>query len=509
MPIVSALVDRQARYPDRGDFSPSERYPEYRFESVSSRPNPVYRAVRDCLAQARLDAGNLGTAAWNPFGQWVRPGQRVFVLCNFVQHRRPNETAEDFAAKCIHGSVLRPIVDYLLIALGGQGEIAFGNAPLQSCDWPAVLADTGSGEVADFYRSKGLPVEPCDLRLYVTEQNRLGGIDRVQRRDESAGASINLGSKSKLAQVVNAKEARFRLLDYDPRRTEAFHRNGSHQYVVHKRVLAADVILSLPKLKTHEKVGITCSLKGCVGAVAHKDCLAHHRLGTPATGGDEYPSDRLYVKRCISRFHDWVQQTRPDGGSGNVLRVIDRLLRSGLQRAVRFGHGGWSGNDTAWRMALDVARIVRYADREGQMQNTPQREHLVFVDGIVGGERDGPLKPSAKHRGLVMFADDPPMADYACAALMGFDPARIPLVRHAFAAEEFRLTDMGFGDGDIVCQGQPQPLSSITCGSDEEFQPPPGWRGAIERRLPDGGYSACSADNGGMTDAGSGSTLQY
>jgi hypothetical protein len=482
MPIVSAVVDRHTTYPDVGDLSPSESYPEYAFEVLSPRPNSVYRAVRDCLAQAGLDAEHFGTPAWNPFGRWVHPGQRVFVLCNFVQHRRANETGEDFAGKCAHGSVLRPLIDYLLIALRGEGQVVFGNAPLQSCDWSAVLADTQADNVADFYQTHGQPVEARDLRLFVTERNVLGAIKSLQRRDESAGCVIDLASQSMLAKVANPDRARFRLLDYDPRRIEAHHWQGNHKYVVHRSVLEADVIVSLPTLKTHEKVGITCALKGCVGAIAHKDCLAHHRVGTPATGGDEYPNDRLRVKRMISRFHDWAQQTVPGSAHGNLLRVVDKLLRVGLHRVVHFGHGGWWGNDTAWRMALDIARILRFADTNGKMQTTPQRQHLVLVDGIVGGQGDGPLKPTAAHRGIVLFADDLPVADYACATMMGFDAARIPLVRESFGINDFPLTDSEFGEGDVVCHGERRQLTALAEIVGEPFDAPPGWRGTIERQ---------------------------
>jgi hypothetical protein len=133
-------------------------------------------------------------------------------------------------------------------------------------------------------------------------------------------------------------------------------------------------------------------------------------------------------------------------------------------------------------MALDVARIVRYADADGRMHATPQRQHLVFVDGIIGGQGDGPLKPSPKHRGLVLFADDPPLADYTCAAMMGFDPARIPLVRESFCGDEFRLTDADFGSGELFLQGTSRPLCSLTCAREEAFEAPTGWQGAIEQQ---------------------------
>ncbi|MEX2140409.1 MAG: DUF362 domain-containing protein [Pirellulales bacterium] len=477
---VSVVVDSQLRYPAESPFSPSERYPEYRFEHLSPRPNLVYEAVRKCFAQAGLDAGRFGTADWNPLGQWIKPGQRVFVLCNFVYHRRANESTGSFSSKCTDGSVLRALLDYVLLAVGSNGTVRFGNAPVQGCLWDAVLEDTRAQEVAEFFHSVSAPVEPCDLRLFIAERSPLGGVRHVERRDEGDAVSIDLADKSLLAAEGQRGSSHFRLSDYDPRRTEAAHSGGRHVYVVHRQALEADVIVSIPKLKTHEKVGITCALKGCVGVIGHKDCLAHHRFGSPEIGGDEYPRDRFRLLRMVSRFHDWVYKSAPGGFRGNVLRVMDRICRSGVRRLVPVIGGAWWGNDTAWRMALDIARIVRYADRQGVMQTEPVRPHLALMDGVVGGEGAGPLKPAPVPSGVILFGDDAPLVDYACARLMGFDPTRIPLVSKAFDQAEYALTRQRFGEGDCILNGKPLPISDLHAAGERRFDPPPGWRDFVE-----------------------------
>ena len=112
--MISIRIDPALTYPGAGDgFSPDERFPEYPYERVSGSPNLVYRAVRDVFVQAGLDAEHLGTALWNPLGQFIEPGSRVFLLCNFVEHRRPNEPLEDFRSRCSHGSVIRALADYI------------------------------------------------------------------------------------------------------------------------------------------------------------------------------------------------------------------------------------------------------------------------------------------------------------------------------------------------------------------------------------------------------------
>ncbi len=67
-------------------FSPSEQYPEYPFEDLSSTPNPVYRLVRQALLRLNLDKENMGTRLWNPLADFIRPGNKVVIKPNWVMH---------------------------------------------------------------------------------------------------------------------------------------------------------------------------------------------------------------------------------------------------------------------------------------------------------------------------------------------------------------------------------------------------------------------------------------
>ncbi|MCG8592702.1 MAG: hypothetical protein MJE66_25715, partial [Proteobacteria bacterium] len=220
--LASVVSSRDLRYSEPGHgFSPDERYPEYGFSEFSSRPNLVYRALRQNLRAAGLDRENFGTKAWNPLGAYFAPGSSVFVLCNFVYHRRPQESRHDFFAKCVHGSVLRALCDYILLAIGPRGRIRFGNSPLQACRWEQVLEDSHANEVERFYREHAANVESRDLRLFVTERSFLGHVSRVVERGDSDGRQVVLGSESLLSEL--ARDARFRIADYKPERIEGFH----------------------------------------------------------------------------------------------------------------------------------------------------------------------------------------------------------------------------------------------------------------------------------------------
>ena len=425
--MISIVIDPDLRYPDAADnFSPDERFPEYRFEHVAQRPNPVYRAVREVFVQAGLDAERLGTPLWNPLGEYIKPGSRVFLLANFMQERRADESPEDFWSRCSHAAAIRPLADYILLAVGDEGSLSIGNAAIQFCDWDAVLRDTHTREVLDFYASVGAPVAGQDLRLKVTEATHLGAVRGVERREESDGVLVRLDGDSLFAELDD-RDPRFRVMNYDPRRTQSFHERGRHGYVINRHILEADVIVSAVKLKTHEKTGLTCALKGMVGTVAHKDSLPHHRYGPPEAGGDEYPSANAGLARLATAVHEAVQKTEPDTRLGSSLRVGYKVLRRGIRPWTPVTEGAWHGNDTTWRMVLDLARIVTYADAAGVMHDTPCRRSLVLTDGVIGGEGEGPYMSTAVHSGIIAFSDDLSAADHVNAILMGFDPGRMPI----------------------------------------------------------------------------------
>jgi uncharacterized protein (DUF362 family) len=477
--VISIVTDDSLAYPASGDaFGPAEDYPEYRFGQAAARSNGVYAAVRRLFADSGLDQAHFGTAGWNPLGAWVRPGQRVFVLCNFVYHRRPRESEEAFLGKCTHASVIRAVIDYLLIAVGPRGRVRFGNAPLQGCKWEEVTRQTGAAELAEFYRAAGAPVDLCDLRLHVAERNAWGWISKLERRGDAEGVVVDLAGDSLLASL-DASAPRYRVLDYDPQRTEACHADGSHLYILNRAILESDLIVSIPKLKTHEKVGMTCALKGCVGAIAHKDCLAHHRQGPPAAGGDEYPGDPTGVLRVLSRMHDRVQCIPSESRAARALRVLDRATRKLASKAVTGTGGAWWGNDTAWRMTLDIARCIAHADLDGRLHDEQQRPHLALIDGVIGGEGAGPLAPDPVHSGALLWSDNPVEADEAAAILMGYDPQRLALVREARRLARLPILAPDAERAEPLCNGRRMTWDELRAGVRRKYCPPAGWVGRL------------------------------
>jgi uncharacterized protein (DUF362 family) len=481
-PEAWIAIDPSVDYPPDNDLSPSPRPPEYRFgtsgHASQMQPGGVYGLFRLLLTEAGADKANIGRTDWNPLRRWVKPDDRVFVLPNLVMHRRTDrgERLSDFRGKCTDGSVLRAVCDYTLLAARSPSQISVGSAPIQACDFRRVCQEARIAQIFSFYRDHSAPITgPLDLRGVVSQWSQFGTLRERQTVESDYSVRVDLGRESLLDEFYTIRTQpppRFVVGDYSPSDTAKYHGPGRHVYVVDRRVLDADLVIHVPKLKTHQKVGITCSLKGCVGSIVRKECLAHHRSGSSAGGGDEY-AHQSSVFRLASTLLE--RSAGLDAGSlANLQRFSAKALTKALSSMPQASMpGSWPGNDTAWRMAIDIARILHYAGRDGRLHDVPQRRHLVVIDGIVGGEGDGPLKPTGRSRGAIILSDNVLAADYAASTLMGFDPHALPLLEGAKREMRFQLPSMGDPPG-IRLNGLPISHSTLVALA-EPFLPPKGW----------------------------------
>ncbi len=438
-------------YPAATPFSPTNRYPEYLFPKVvlSSCANPAYEGVRNALLLLGLDARHFGTPQWNPLGGIVRPGDTVVLKPNFVRDFR--ESSPDHADCVItHGAVIRAVLDYAYIALEGQGRIIIADAPQNDADFDAIRRIAGLHGIQEFYRrGAGFEVQVYDLR-----PERARKIDGVivghapLPGDPAGYVRVNLGKDSAFAEINHLCD-RLYGAEYDTREVHAHHHGDVHEYLISKTVLDADVVISLPKLKTHKKVGLTVNLKNLVGINGNKNWLPHHREGTPAQGGDQFSHDGIKqrIERAtvmqFKRLFPWLGPLRPLVASP-IKAAGKRIFGDTNTGTVRSGN--WYGNDTAWRMVLDLNRILLYADAHGTLHEQPVRRFFSVVDGIVAGEGNGPLDPTPKDVGVILAGANSLAVDLACARLMGFDYRRMPILREALADHRMPITTFGFGD---------------------------------------------------------------
>ncbi len=437
----------------------------------------VERAVHRAIAALGWDAEGVGTDRWNPFGDLVDPTGRVFLLVNHVMHRREDESVADFESKVTSSAVISAVAALVGRAVGGASSLTIGNAPLQGCDHDRLLDQVG------LRAALGVDgPDVVDLRGVVSTWTRFGAKLAEEMRPREDQVEVDLGADSLLDELYSGgRTPHFRVGDYAAAETEQYHRPGRHVYVVHRRVLESDLIVSVPKLKTHQKVGITCALKGTVGAIALKQCLAHHRLGGPAAGGDEYSPDGS-VRRVAS-----VLAERAGGLGTSFVDNAQRVAAKVGYRVARLGPksfagGAWIGNDTAWRMTLDIARVLRYARPDGSLADVPQRRHVAIIDGLVAGEGEGPLRPTARREGVLIAGTDPVAADVLAALAMGWEPSALPLLHRAVALQRYPICDVDeLGSVSLLVEGQRHDVDDCPPLTDRPFVPPKGWGTAEEQ----------------------------
>jgi hypothetical protein len=140
--------------------------------------------------------------------------------------------------------------------------------------------------------------------------------------------------------------------------------------------------------------------------------------------------------------------------------------------------GNWHGNDSAWRMLVDLMHIITYADSSGSLHKTPQRTMFSFVDGIIGGENDGPLAPDAVQSGVILAGSNLLAVDITATRLMGLDHSKLKWIDHLKKSGDYGITD----EQDISVISDSSQYSNFF-GSDAKmpaFKPHPGWQEFLE-----------------------------
>ena len=469
-------------YPDQAPFHPGEVFPEYPWPAKEvDRENEVYGLVRSNFHQLGLDKAHMDSDVWNPLGEFILPGQTVLIKPNMVLHEHIR--GGDLDCLITHGSVIRPILDYVCLALKGEGRIIVGDSPLQGTDFELSAQRSGIAQVVDYMATQtSCAISLVDFRqVHATMDERYHVAEWQEVPGDPSGyVEFALNEESMLAPLAEDTE-KFRVSNYKPEDTRHYHQGTSHRYVITASVPMADVIINVPKLKTHCKAGVTLAMKNFVGTVGRKQCLAHHRHGSALLGGDEYP-DRSRLKAFSVRLEDLIDGRAP-GPSRQLLkflfRVIERLLKTFGISKLR--EGAWHGNDTVWRMVHDLVRIAMYGKEDGTLDDTPQRVIFSLLDGVVAGENEGPLECTEKPIGTLISGFNPLWVDRVGSMIMGFDPDRIPLLQKSNSPIREYLND-GLVDVKVVTNNNTLvalPEFRVAPRS-HQFIPSKGWMGQVE-----------------------------
>lgn len=466
-------------------FHPATPPPEYPFDvGGGGSPNDAYDAVREALRLTGMDAEHFGQKDWNPLGELIRPGDTVVLKPNFVRDFRES-SPDDADCLITHGAVIRAVLDYAHIALKGEGRLIVADAPQNDCNFDGVKRITRIESILNFYEQHaGRQVELYDLRPECADKIDGVIVGHTKLPGDPAGfTKVNLGLHSAFAEINHLCHLLYGS-EYDRDELHRHQRGEVHEYLVSRTILDADVVIGLPKFKTHKKVGLTVNLKNLVGINGNKNWLPHHREGTVSQGGDQFADEKL--KRRIERVTvEQFKRLFPMLGplrravAGPIKAMGKRIFGDTNVNTVRSGN--WYGNDTTWRMVLDLNRILMYADGQGRLHDEPVRRFFSIVDGIVSGEGNGPMDAVPKRCGVVVAGGNPVAVDLACSRLMGFDLKKLPMLMSAFKSHTYPLVSFEPTDVRGVSNQSEfdRPILEFE-GACFAFAPHFGWRGHVE-----------------------------
>lgn len=400
------------------EFNPSVEYPEGINITLKS-DKQIYDSFRKLMYEMGFDKENYNKSNWNPFSEFIKKGDKVLIKPNLVNHK--NAIAEN-GTDCLitNFSVIRPIIDYTIIALNGTGKIIVGDAPVQDCNFSEVIKLYNLIDSIKEYNNKGINIDLKDFR-----KNENPDIETIL---------VNLGNDSSLSETDEYSK-KYGITNYDLREMHKHHHKGNHEYLIAKDILDADVVINVPKPKSHRKAGMTACMKNFIGINSKKEYLPHHRNGSVASNGDEYP-EKSVIKKLWSITKNYTYT------KNKLIMFIFKVL--GYSQAAikknRYREGSWYGNDTIWRTILDINKIVLYANKKGEMKNEKQRIVFNVADMIVCGEKEGPLLPSPKEVGYLVAGFNQLQMDSAIAKIMGFDKDKIKYIKNGYELKKYKIS---------------------------------------------------------------------
>lgn len=431
---------------------------------IYGQPASVEALIGEALTAAGL--GSKDPEA--PLRDIVEPGMSVLLKPNWVLH--VNLSGNTMDCMVTHQSFITAVVKE--VARAKPRRIIIADAPIQRTDFTALTSESWVAKLRE--AAAGADLEILDLRNLIAFYHGRRLDTKGDIRDPSRFVLFDLGGDS-LLEPISTPVGRFRNTGYNPDDMRKVQRPGEHKYLLCKEPFEADLVINLPKLKAHGKTGLTAALKNLVGINGDKNFLPHHRVGGTSWGGDCYAGFKPF-KRLSEYCLD--QANRRIGRNA----YVPWKQASYMLNAVHGGdlEGKWCGNDTVWRMALDLNRLLLYGRLDGTLSKTPLRTIYSLTDGIVSGEGDGPLAPEPIPLGAVTFASDSAYADLVHAALMRFDWRKIPLVREAFSKMGLPLVQ-GNPENLVVSYGK-RNLTLLETARELglNFRPPHGWVGHIE-----------------------------
>ena len=455
--------------------APTANSPSSRVAAVKTSPEySNYAEVRQGV-RASLDLLELPP-------DFIRPGERVVLKPNWVkEHDERHPGPNQWEHVVTHPAVIRAVAEWVADRLGTSGRITICDAPQTDSSFRKLSEYCGFEQMLGDLRKQfpGLTIEILDLRP--EEWHSVDGVvvSKTQQTGDPLGSThVRLDDASEFVEF--AGQGRLYGASYDMAETNERHRGNRHDYLLCRTPMDADVFINLPKLKTHKKVGITCALKNLVGINANKNWLPHHTEGAPEDGGDQFPKATAKARlehSWMGTAKRWLKHSPGLSRLFVPLKKVGRLYFGDTQKVIRSGN--WHGNDTCWRMVLDLNKCLFSFQGDGVRRPKPLR-YLAVVDGIVGGEGNGPMSPDPVESGVIIAGAHPAAVDLVAATIIGFDWRKIRLLKNAFKMKRLSFADFSPDQVEVFSN------KKEWCGKIDHlddvfsFRPHFGWIGAIE-----------------------------
>lgn len=440
--------------------------------------NKVY--ITKC---SKYDEGNIYKLLPDKIFEIINPGAKVVLKPNWVMESnkfRKNEWEQVIT----HPAVIEAVIKKVLGRLLGKGRIAILDGPMTEANFEKLSLRYPFRKWKYYVESQGVAFEVIDLRDHEWKMNMDVVVERKKLSGDPRGKIfVNLKSEDSEFFGHTKSVHGYYGADYDSDETNTAHDGLNNIYSVSKTVIDSDVFINIPKLKTHRTAGITCCLKNLVGINTYKNFLPHYSLGGPSSGGDQFPYDSLNLgleKRIVYFIKKNIF------GNENLARIFYFLNPIGKKvfgdSKVKVRNGSWYGNDTLWRMVLDLNKILFFANTDGSMKSTScsPKKYIGVVDAIVSGEGEGPLSPDSVFSGFLISGYCPASIDACCATLMGFDPGKIPIILNAFCVRRYKWSNSLLSEIYVDVDGIVFALRDIASKFRIHFKPQHGWKGNIE-----------------------------
>jgi uncharacterized protein (DUF362 family) len=416
----------------------------------------------------------------------IKPGDKVVLKPNWVRESHKNRHGEwDYVIT--HPSVIAAVLHKVLKKLSGNGRISIIDGPMTDASFEKLIARYPVKVWQELAEREGVSFEIIDLRDH--EWLTMNGVTvkrKALKGDPRGKVVIDLLGEDSEFWGHRKSHRGYYGADYDIEETNRAHDGFHNLYSVSRTVLESDVFINIPKLKTHRKAGITCCLKNLVGINTYKNFLPHHLEGCPTEDGDQFPDKNLKARiegPLVSLVKKRLFKNQAAAFILSPLNTLGKSVFGDSSRVIR--NGSWYGNDTLWRMILDLNKVLFFSGADGKMMSDdlmPAKRYIGVVDAIMAGDGEGPISPDPVKMGYIVCGENPASIDATCAVLMGFEPERIPTIERAFRIKNFSICKFKMDEIKVSNNGNEYLINDIPDGMVVRFRPQFGWMNYIEKK---------------------------